>query len=38
VGNCLSASALMCLRKAHVDVRGMTTTVQTAMTRNDHGA
>jgi organic hydroperoxide reductase OsmC/OhrA len=37
VGNCLSASALMCLRKAHVDVRGMTTTVQTAMTRNDQG-
>ncbi len=28
VGNCLSASALFCLRKARVDVRGMRTTAQ----------
>lgn len=37
VGNCLSASALLCLRKAHVDVHGMTTTVRTSMLRNEQG-
>lgn len=37
VGNCLSASALLCLRKAHIDVRGLRTTVTTAMGRNEHG-
>ncbi|MBI3003488.1 MAG: OsmC family protein [candidate division NC10 bacterium] len=37
VGNCLSASALFCLRKARVPVRGMHTTVQAALERNPQG-
>jgi organic hydroperoxide reductase OsmC/OhrA len=37
VGNCLSASALLCLRKARIDVRGMRTTVRSSMVRNEKG-
>lgn len=37
VGNCLSASALMCLRKAHIGVRGMRTIVSTTTSRNERG-
>lgn len=34
VGNCLSASALHCLRKAHVPVDGMQTKVEANLVRN----
>jgi organic hydroperoxide reductase OsmC/OhrA len=37
VGNCLSASALYCLRRAHIDVLGMTTTVTANIVRNEKG-
>ncbi len=37
VGNCLSASALFCLRKARITVNGMRTTVQTSLDRNPQG-
>lgn len=37
VGNCLSASALFCLQRARIDVRGMRTTVSATMERNDAG-
>jgi uncharacterized OsmC-like protein len=37
VGNCLSASALFCLRKARVDVRGMRTTVRASLVRTERG-
>jgi organic hydroperoxide reductase OsmC/OhrA len=37
VGNCLSASALYCLRRAHIDVLGMKTTVKATLARNDKG-
>src|SRR5574341_1830573 len=37
VGNCLSASALFCLEKARIEVRGMRTTVRTTKARNEHG-
>ncbi len=37
VGNCLSASALYCLRRAHVDVRGMHTAVTASLVRNERG-
>lgn len=37
VGNCLSASALFCLRKAHVDVQSMRTTVHVTQSRSDRG-
>ncbi len=37
VGNCLSASLLFCLRKAHLSPTGVRTTVQGAMARNDKG-
>lgn len=37
VGNCLSASALFCLRKARIPVKGMRTTVQASFLRNPHG-
>ena len=37
IGNCLSASALFCLRKARVAVKGMRTTVETRMNRNAAG-
>ncbi len=37
VGNCLSASALFCLRRAHVDVRNMHTSVSASLVRNERG-
>lgn len=37
VGNCLSASALFCLRKAKVAVTGMRTEVHTELVRNEDG-
>lgn len=37
VGNCLSASALYCLRKARIGVHGMRTHVQATVERNDRG-
>ncbi len=37
VGNCLSASALFCLRKARITVNGMRTTVQASLDRNPQG-
>lgn len=37
IGNCLSASALYCLRRARVDVQGMQTTVSGSLERNDAG-
>ena len=37
VGNCLSASALYCLRRAHIDIHGMHTTVSGSLERNDAG-
>lgn len=37
VGNCLSASALFCLRKARVPVTGMRTGVRATLARNEVG-
>ncbi len=37
LGNCLSASALYCLRRARVPVKGMRTTVETRLRRNETG-
>ncbi|MEE8594303.1 MAG: OsmC family protein [Gemmatimonadota bacterium] len=37
VGNCLSASALFCFRKARVTVHGMRTEVRTRLVRNESG-
>ena len=37
VGNCLGASLLFCLRKAHVDVEGLTVQVRGEMRRNEKG-
>lgn len=37
VGNCLSASALFCLRKARIPVKGMRTTVHASLARNEQG-
>ena len=37
VGNCLSSSALFCLRKARVSVTGMRSEVRTTLTRNEGG-
>jgi uncharacterized OsmC-like protein len=37
VGNCLSASALFCLRRARVEVRSMHTEVEATMIRNEAG-
>lgn len=37
VGNCLSASALFCMRKAKVAVSGMRTEVHTELIRNEAG-
>ncbi|MEE9470642.1 MAG: OsmC family protein [Gemmatimonadota bacterium] len=37
VGNCLSASALFCFRKARVTVDGMRTEVRTRLVRNENG-
>ncbi len=37
VANCLSASALFCLRKARIEVTGMRTTASAAISRNEDG-
>ncbi len=37
VGNCLSASALYCLRRARVEVNGMRTSVSGRLERNEAG-
>ena len=37
VANCLSASALYCLQRAHVPVKGMHTTASGTMVRNEQG-
>ena len=37
IGNCLSASLLYCLRRAHLDVAGMRTTVTGTLERNSAG-
>ena len=37
VGDCLSSSALFCLRKARIEVRGLKTTVRTTLGRNEAG-
>lgn len=37
VGNCLAASLAFCLRRARIDVEGMTATVATHVTRNEKG-
>ncbi len=37
VGHCLSASLLFCLRKAHVEVQDMRTTVSATLARNERG-
>jgi organic hydroperoxide reductase OsmC/OhrA len=37
VGNCLSASLLFCLRRAHIEPRNIKTTVKTVLTRNEKG-
>ena len=37
IGNCLSASALYCLRRARIDVHGIHTTVSGSLERNDAG-
>ena len=37
VGNCLSASFLFCLNKAHVDVQGIKCIVEGEMQRNEKG-
>jgi uncharacterized OsmC-like protein len=37
VGNCLSASLAFCLRKAHIEVAGLTTHVTTHVVRNEKG-
>jgi len=37
VGNCLSASALYCLRRARIEVHRMRTTVRTSLERNEAG-
>lgn len=37
VGSCLSASALFCLRKARIEVRALTASVELRMLRNEKG-
>jgi organic hydroperoxide reductase OsmC/OhrA len=37
IGNCLSASMLYCLRREHLDVTAMRTTVSGTLERNDAG-
>ncbi len=37
VGNCLSASALYCLRRARIDVQGLRTVVTGHLVRNEQG-
>jgi organic hydroperoxide reductase OsmC/OhrA len=37
IGHCLASSALFCLRKARIDVQGMTATVKGELVRNEEG-
>ena len=37
VGGCLGASLLFCLRKAHIEVHNLRTTVEGTVVRNEHG-
>ena len=37
VGNCLSASLLLCLTRARVNIEGLKTTVATTLARNEEG-
>ncbi|MGE5291748.1 MAG: OsmC family protein [Micromonosporaceae bacterium] len=37
IANCLSASALFCLRKAHVQVEGMRTSATASLVRDERG-
>ncbi len=37
IANCLSSSLLFCLRKARIEVAGMTTSVEGEMARNERG-
>lgn len=37
IGDCLSASALFCLRRAHIDVLSMHTEVEATLVRNEAG-
>lgn len=37
VGNCLSASLLYCLRRAHIEIEGLTAEVETTKLRDDRG-
>lgn len=37
IGNCLSASALYCLQRAHIDVHGIHTSVVGSLERNEAG-
>lgn len=37
VGDCLSASYLFCMRRAHIEVKSLTTTVTGTYTRNANG-
>ena len=37
VGHCLSASALFCLSKSRIPIKGLHTTVEGTMTRDEHG-
>ena len=37
VGNCLAASLLFCMRKAHVEVEGMRSHVEASIVRNERG-
>lgn len=37
IADCLSASALFCLRKARIDVKGMRTTASATLVRNERG-
>ena len=37
VGNCLAASLLFCMRKAHVEVEGMQSHVEASIVRNERG-
>jgi len=37
IGNCLSASLLFCLQKAHVEAKNLKTEVSTKITRNEKG-
>ena len=37
IGNCLSASLLLCLRKSHIEVAGLETRVEATIDRNEQG-